>query len=75
MSNSISGIGSYRISCARGKSIFALLPTKTAEFEVKNRRKSAEEAKAERLLFCYYCIFFEVNYRRTIGEFLDCTLE
>jgi len=28
------------------KTIFALPPTKTAEFEVKNRRKSAEEAKA-----------------------------
>jgi len=33
-----------------GKNFFALPPTKTAEFEMKNRRKSAEEAKALHLL-------------------------
>jgi len=33
------------------KTIFATPPTKTAEFEVKNRRKIAEEAKALHLLF------------------------
>jgi len=32
------------------KTIFAPPPTKTAEFEVKNRRKSAEETKALHLL-------------------------
>jgi len=34
-----------------GKNIFAPPPTKTVEFEVKNMRKSAEEAKAQHLLF------------------------
>jgi len=33
-------------SAPESKKYFVLLPTKTAEFEVKNRRKSAEEAKA-----------------------------
>jgi len=33
------------------------LPTKTAEFEVKNRRKSAEKAKAEHLLLATSVIF------------------
>jgi len=33
------------------KSIFLPPPTKISEFEVKNRRKSAEEAKALHLLF------------------------
>jgi len=32
-------------------------PTKTAEFEVKNGRKSAEEAKAAHLLFVTSVIF------------------
>jgi len=36
------------------KNIFA---KKTAEFEVKNRRKSAEEAKAEHLLLSTSSIF------------------
>jgi len=39
---------------ARGES-----PTKTAEFEAKNRRKSAKEAKAKHLLFVLL-LFFEV---------------
>jgi len=33
------------------KKNFAALPTIPAEFEVKNKRKSAEEAKVEHLLF------------------------
>jgi len=44
----------YRvIPCARGKNIFATPPTKTAEpeFKLKNRCKSAEEAKVEHVLF------------------------
>jgi len=40
----ISGVA--RVPTPEGKTIFAPPPTKTAEFEVKNRRKSAEEAKA-----------------------------
>jgi len=44
----ISGIA--RIPTPGDKTIFALPPTKTAEFEVKNRSKSAEEAKALHLL-------------------------
>jgi len=45
----ISGVA--RVSTPGVKTIFALSPTKTAEFEVKNRCKSAEEAKAVHLLF------------------------
>jgi len=47
-----------RVPCARGQKLL-LLPTltKAAEFELKNRRKSAEEAKAKHLLllllFCF----------------------
>jgi len=33
------------------KNIFAPLPTKTVEFDMKNWRKSAEVAKAEHLRF------------------------
>jgi len=40
-----------RVPCALGQNIFVPPPIKTAEFEVKNRCKSAEEAKAEHLLF------------------------
>jgi len=39
----------------RAKNIFAAPSTKTAEYEVKNRHKSAEEAKAEHLLFVNFC--------------------
>jgi len=48
--------GAARIPCAQGQNIFVPLyqqkmpPTKAAEFEVKNIRKSAEEAKADILL-------------------------
>jgi len=45
----ISGIA--RVPTPGDKIIFAPPPTKTAEFEVNNRRKSAEEAKALHLLF------------------------
>jgi len=45
----ISGIA--RVPTPGDNTIFAPLPTKTAEFEVKNRRKSAEEAKALHLQF------------------------
>jgi len=37
-------------SAFRGKNFFASPPTKIAEFKAKNRRKRAEEAKAEILL-------------------------
>jgi len=47
-----------RKPCALGQQIFLRLPppllTRTTEFEVKNRCKSAEEAKAEH----YYNYFF-----------------
>jgi len=43
----------------RDKTVFALSPTKTAEFEVKNRRKSAKEASIT-FAVCYFCLFFEV---------------
>jgi len=45
--------GVARLPGARGKNIFAPPPTKTAWFEVKNRRKSAEEAKACCLLLLF----------------------
>jgi len=43
--------GVARVPCALGQEIF-LRPqsTKTTEFEVKHRRKSAKEAKSEHLL-------------------------
>jgi len=42
--------GVARVPCALGQETFLRPPlTKTAEFEVKNRCKSAEEAKAEHL--------------------------
>jgi len=36
---------------------FAPLPTKNAEFEMKNRRKGVEEVKEEYLLFVTFVIF------------------
>jgi len=42
--------GIARASMPRNKTIFAPPRTKTAEFEVKNRCKSTEEAKAIHLL-------------------------
>jgi len=42
-----------------GKNIFTSPPTKTEEFKMKIRRNSAEEAKAEHLLFVA-SDFFEV---------------
>jgi len=46
---------------SRDKTIFAPPLTKTAEFEVKNRRKSAEEAKALHLLFVTSVYIFRSN--------------
>jgi len=43
-----------------GKKIFASAPTKIAEFEMKNRRKSAEEAKAE-LCCVVISVYLESN--------------
>jgi len=40
-----------RVPTPGDKTTFAPPPTKTAEFEGQNRRKSAEEAKALHLLF------------------------
>jgi len=45
----ISGIA--RVPMPGDKTIFATPLTSAAEFDVKNRRKSAEEAKALHLLF------------------------
>jgi len=43
--------GVARVPCALGQETFLRPPsTKTAEFEVKNRYKSTEVAKAEHLL-------------------------
>jgi len=39
------------------KNIFTPLPTEIADFEMKNRCKNAEEAKAEHLPVCCCCIF------------------
>jgi len=39
------------------KNIFLLPPTKTAEFEVKNTRKTAEKAKSECLLLLLLLVF------------------
>jgi len=36
------------------KNIVMHPPTKAAKFEVKNRHKSAEEAKAKHFIYCYY---------------------
>jgi len=42
--------GVARVPCALGQEIFLRPPsTKVTEFELKNRCKSAEEAKAEHL--------------------------
>jgi len=42
------------MSLGGGKNILALPPTKSREFETKNRCKSAEEAKAESMYYCYF---------------------
>jgi len=48
-----------RVPTPESKTIFAPSPTKTAEFEVKNRRKSAEKAKALHLLFVISVYFLK----------------
>jgi len=51
--------GVARVPCALGQETFFRPPlTKTTEFEVKNRCKSAKEAKAEHLLLSFF-FFFE----------------
>jgi len=52
-----------------GENIFAPPPTKTAEFEVKNLRKNAEEAKAEHLLFITSVIFRSNTMRLTLETY------
>jgi len=49
--------GAARVSTPGDKNNFAPPPIKTAEYEVKNRRKNAEEAKALHLLFVLLFIF------------------
>jgi len=57
----LSHSGVARAPCALGKEIFLRpLSTKTTEFEVKNRRKSAEAAK--------FVIFFEDNKKHLVLE-------
>jgi len=47
----MSGSGVARVPCALGQEIFLRPPsTKLTEFELKNKCKSAKEAKAEHLL-------------------------
>jgi len=55
-SNSTHGSsGVARIPCALGQDIFLRpLSIKTTEFEVKNRCKSAEEAKPEQIFQLFY---------------------
>jgi len=50
-----------RVPTPGDKTIFAPPSTKTAKFEVKNRRKSAEEAKALHLLFFLFLFIFRSN--------------
>jgi len=47
--------GVAKVSTLGDKTIFAPPPTKTAEFEVKNRRKSITFA------VCYFCLFFQIK--------------
>jgi len=51
----ISGVA--RVPTPWDKTIFAPLSTKTAEFEMKNRRKSEEEAKAIQYICCLLLLF------------------
>jgi len=56
---SSSSIARYLLRQQRAKNIVAPPPTKAAEFEVKNRRKSAEKAKTKHLLLL--CLFYFKN--------------
>jgi len=48
------GSGVARVPCALGQEMFLRFPsTKTIKFEVKNRFKSAEEAKAKHMLYFF----------------------
>jgi len=51
----ISGIA--RVPTPEVKTVFAPPPTKTGEFEVKNRWKSSKEAKALHFLFVTFVYF------------------
>jgi len=55
------------------KNNIAPSPAKIAEFEVKNRCKSAEKAKAEHLLCCYFCYFsmYKIPVRSTLEMYID----
>jgi len=54
--------GVAKVPCALGQKIFLRLPpTEIAEFEMKNRCKSAEEAKAEHLPVCCCCCIFNAR--------------
>jgi len=63
------GSGVARVPCALGQEIFLrFLSTKTTEFEVKNKCKSAEEAKTEHsavILFFFREIKRIWRYKRT----------
>jgi len=61
----ISGVA--RVLKPGNKTIFAPPPTKTAVFEVKNRRKSAEEAKALHFLFVT-SVYFSAAGRGVASE-------
>jgi len=49
--------GVARIPCAWGQNYFALLSTKTAAFEVRNRRKSSKEAKVGTFAVTTFVLF------------------
>jgi len=50
----------------KGKTIFTPPPTRIADFEVKNMRKSAKKAKAENLMFDTSVILLNNKMRLTL---------
>jgi len=52
-----SGVGKSPCACMGSKNIIASPSTKIAEFKVKNRRKSAKEAKSRTFTLCCFCYF------------------
>jgi len=59
-STSTAGSTQWRswVPCAQGQELFLRPPsTKLTEFELKNRCKNAEEAKAKQMLYRYLFLF------------------
>jgi len=54
-------IGVETVPTPGDKTVFAPSPTKTAEFEVKNRRAHKRgRDKSITFAVCYFCLFFKV---------------